>query len=129
MAAESGDSDGFLDRIPKRHILVKDLSMAREYVPGNPFSRFDTETKQRKYCSASLFEKADEKYIIPDDSKLPVPLVVCECCEKDSYRTDDDSCGRCGEPMFDCPKCGSEIHGKPSECPECGAGYKWGGGD
>lgn len=126
MAAEEGDADdSLLDRIPQRHIIVKDLSMARDYIPGNPFSRMDTETKQRKYCSASLFESAEEKFIIPDDSKEPVPLVVCQCCEKDSYRTDADECGRCGQPMFDCPKCSDEVHGQPSECPHCAAGYKW----
>lgn len=117
-----------LDRLPGGKIIAKDLSVAAKIIPGNPYCRFDTDSTERKYCSKDLWENADDddRYVIPEDSDIPRPLVKCECCGNDSYKTENDECGRCGKPIFDCPNgCGEEVHGKPSECPNCEAGYKW----
>jgi len=119
------DSDGLLDDLPGGRIIAKDLSIVSRLMPGNPYCRYDTGDKTRKYCSEELYENADEKFVIPEDGKIPRPLVVCDECGQDSYKTGDDECGRCGVPMFDCPSCGDEVHGKKDSCPNCGANYNW----
>lgn len=126
---QRGES-GLLDRLPNHKIIAKDLSIAEALMPGNPFCRYDPSDKTRKYCSKDLWENKEggERYIIPTESKIPRPLVVCGVCGKDSYRTEDHTCGRCGCAMFDCPECGEEVHGKTDdldECPHCGVGYDW----
>ena len=113
------------EKIPDELLIVKDLGMLKEHIPGNPYSRYDPDNGQRKYCSQSLWDNADEKFVIPEGANDPRPHVECEECGHDSYRTDDDECGRCGCPLFDCPACGEEVCGQPSECPACGAAYKW----
>jgi hypothetical protein len=119
--------DSLLDQLPGGRIIAKDLAIASSLVPGNPYCRYNTDTKERKYCSKDLWDTADEKFIIPENADIPRPLIVCECCEQDSYQTEDAECGRCGKPMFDCPNddCDALVHGKPDECPECGVGYNW----
>lgn len=119
------EPDDLLDKLPGGRLIAKDLSISKSLVPGNPFCRFDTSDQSRKYCSKDLFENADKKFVIPEDSTIPRPLVECECCENDSYRTDNDECGRCGSPIFDCPGCGDEVHGEKDSCPSCGAKYSW----
>lgn len=119
-------SDSLLDRLPGGRIIAKDLSIASSVVPGNPFCRYDTENEQRKYCSKSLWNDADEKYVIPEGGSIPRKHVECEVCENDSYRTDDDACGRCGTPIFDCPNdCGAVVHGEAEKCHNCDAPYSW----
>lgn len=126
------DGEELLEALPKGRIIAKDLSLDKSLVPGNPFCRYDTDDNSRKYCSKDLWESADDKYVIPDDSKIPRPHVHCESCGQDSYTTehaqrDEPVCGRCGEPIFECPApgCDAEVHGEPDKCPECGANYKW----
>lgn len=106
-------------------IVAKDLGIAQSIVPGNPYCRFDTESNERQYCSADLWEEMDEQFVIPEDESLPKPLVVCQVCGNDSYKDANGECGMCGVPIFDCPGCGEEVHGQVDECPHCGAGYKW----
>lgn len=128
------DGQDLLDRLPNGRIIVKDLSIDKSLVPGNPFSRFDTSDQSRKYCSKDLWDNLgdDERYIIPDDSKIPRPLVMCASCGNESYTMNTEErpepvCGRCKSPIFECPApdCDAEVHGEPDECPECGANYKW----
>lgn len=128
------DGQDLLDRLPKGRIIAKDLSVAKSLVPGNPYCRYDTDDQSRKYCSKDLWEKADDedKYIIPDDSKIPRKYVKCGNCGKDSYTVehaerDEPVCGRCGGVIFECPApdCDEVVHGEPEECPGCGANYKW----
>lgn len=111
-----------------REVVAKDLDIANKAISGNPFVRYDTETEQRKYTSEGMWDQVDDKYVIPEGREIPRPLIVCQVCDQDSWRTNDDSCGLCGAPIFDCPadECGEEVHGQPDECPHCGAGYKWG---
>lgn len=126
------DGQDLLDRLPKGRIIAKDLSVTRSLVPGNPYCRYDTEDQTRKYCSKDLWDDADEKYIIPEDSKIPRPHEFCESCEQDSYTVEsaereEPVCGRCGKPIFVCPapECEETVYGEPDKCPECGASYKW----
>lgn len=114
------------DEIPGDRVPAKDLSMEDGHVPGDPYCRIDPETGERKFCREDHFKNADKKFVIPTESNVVHIHVKCGCCGRDSYRTDDDSCARCGEPIFNCPNCDEEVHGKPDECPECEADYSWG---
>lgn len=119
---------GVADWLPeKQSIVVKDMALAKDLVPGNPFSRYDTENGGRKYCSAELWDQVEDKYVIPEGDQIPKPMVVCQACENESWKDENGECGMCGVPMFVCPAedCEVEIHGRPDECPECGAGYRW----
>lgn len=119
------DEDGLLSRLPGKRIIAKDLSVAEAMMPGNPYCRFDPDDSSRKYCSKDLYESAETKYVIPEGKKIPRKMVECGECGKESWRDNDDECGRCGCPMFDCPGCGEEVHGKPESCPHCDADYDW----
>lgn len=115
-----------LEDLPNGRIIVKDLATAISPVPGNPYARFDTSDESRKYCSKDLWENADQKFVIPQGAATtPQPLVECEVCGDDSYQDENNECGRCGTNIFDCPECGSEHHGEPEECSECGVKYNW----
>jgi|GEM_PF-889537 ribosomal protein S27AE len=116
-----------LDRLPGGYVIAKDLSVSKSLVPGNPFCRYKTDDQSRKYCSKDLWLNADEKYVIPEDGTIPRPHVDCGSCGHDSWVTDADECGRCGEPIFVCPNkgCDEEVHGKPESCPACNVGYNW----
>jgi hypothetical protein len=120
-------SNDLLDRLPGGKIICKDLSIAASIIPGNPYCRYDTNSEERKYCSKDLWENADtsDRFVIPEDDTIPRELVECECCGNESYQTEAGECGRCGKPIFDCPGCGEEVHGKPSQCPHCESGYRW----
>jgi ribosomal protein S27AE len=126
------NGEELLDSLPNGLIIVKDLSLDKSLKPGNPYCRYDTDKQSRKYCSEDLWESAEERFVIPDDSKIPRPHIVCGSCGQDSYITEEDDrdepvCGRCGKPIFECPADGCEeiVHGEPDECPACGAVYKW----
>lgn len=121
--------DSLLDKLPGGRLIAKDLSISRSSVQGNPYCRYETENKKRKYCSKSLWEDADEVYVIPQGEDIPRPLVECENCGRDTYKTDDGECGSCGIAIFDCPKCDEEVHGKQSECPHCEVAYAWNSDD
>lgn len=119
-------SANLLDKLPSGKIIAKDLSVDKSLVPGNPYCRYSVEDGARTYCSQDLWEDADEKYVIPEGSTIPRPHVKCESCGEDTW-VKDETCARCGKPVFVCPAdgCEAEVHGKPDNCPECGAGYKW----
>jgi len=122
------DGAGLYDHLPGGKIVVKDLGLSKSLVPGNPYCRYDTDDQSRKYCSKDLFKSSDNKFVIPEGKEIPVRHVECGSCDKDSYVTDEDECGRCGEPIFTCPAdgCDEEVHGKPERCPNCDVKYKWG---
>jgi len=72
-----------------------------------------------------MWEQIEDRYVIPIGKDIPRPMKDCDACGEDTWRTDDDECGLCGAPLFDCPNCGEEISGKVDNCPECDAEYRW----
>jgi len=90
-------------------VLVKDRNMALPYVSGNPYSRYCRGCSRRYFCKGTLWERAKDKFVIPNNDDEPIPV---EDYEDENY--------------FECPKCEHPMFGYPDSCEECGEEYDWG---
>lgn len=81
-------------------IPVKDGNLDVPYKDGNPYARYCTNCERRYFCAKSFFQKAAEKFLIPEGSNEPVHY-------------------------FECPKCGADQTGEPDCCTDCGVEYEW----
>ena len=79
-----------------------DNKYERTWVSGNPYSFVCEGCGHQKFTSEKYWEKADDRYIIPEGG---------EVADITHY--------------FDCPKCDTGVEGYPDECPECGTPYAW----
>lgn len=89
-------------------VAAKDQNMSLPFVSGNPFSRFCRTCGRRYFCAKKFWEKATNRFIIPEGEDEPIPA--------EDY-----------EDYFECPADGcSHPHiGTPDECGSCGAEYDW----
>lgn len=91
-------------------VPVKDQKMSLPYVSGNPYSRYCRTCGRRYFCAKSFWERAKERFIIPQGEDDPVPA--------DEYDGDEE--------YFECPDdgCHKPHFGQPDGC-SCGAEYVW----
>jgi ribosomal protein S27AE len=93
--------------VPESEILVVyDRNKDYPWKPGNPYSRVCPDCGASTFTAQSYWESQEVPYVIPKGEDEP-------------------------KPLFTCPHqgCDGEIVGFPDECPTCGGGIEWEGGD
>ncbi len=85
-------------------IVVRDKRIENKIAKrGNPYQYWTKDGEFVKPASKSDWVESQNKHYIPVDGEEPVEV----------------------ENEFNCPKCGRHRVGYPSECKNCGSGYKW----
>lgn len=93
-------------------VPVKDMNLNLPFISGNPYSRFCRCCGRRYFCAKSFWERAAEKFIIPENEKSPVPA--------EEYGDGEE------RNFFECPGCGHPHFGFPESCEgDCDAVYDW----
>lgn len=83
-------------------VVVRDESKYKApHKEGNPYMRYCGNCGRRRYCSKQYWLEQEDRYILPKEGNQPVHV-------------------------FECPNCGQENTGFPTECSECGVVYEWG---
>jgi hypothetical protein len=89
-------------------VAVMDRNMVPVYVSGNKYCRYCLGCGRRYFCKKTFWERAKEKWVIPQGDDDPVPV----------EEFDDEN-------FFECPECDHPHFGYPDECENCSQPYGW----
>lgn len=90
----------------KEFLYVKDLNLDKVWKSGNKFCRVCTACGSRYFLAKSIYQRAEDQYVILDGENTPIPIFACpnKTCEE-------------------------TVTGLPDACPFCDVPYVWDDGE